>query len=72
MITLLNLGSLLDLIRHIMQRDNCRNGVFDEVAIATILREIIKGLEYFHSNGHIHRYEIHDASFLAFQIDSYI
>jgi serine/threonine-protein kinase OSR1/STK39 len=51
----LALGSLLDVIRYTMQRGNCRNGVLDEVAIATVLREVIKGLDYFHSNGHIHR-----------------
>lgn len=52
---LLDGGSLLDVIRYTMQRGNCRNGVLDEVAIATVLREVAKGLEYFHSNGHIHR-----------------
>jgi serine/threonine-protein kinase OSR1/STK39 len=39
-----------------MQKGICRNGVLDEVAIATVLREVIKGLEYFHTNGHMHRY----------------
>lgn len=48
-------GSLLDIIKHKMRTANCRNGVFDEPVIATVLREVLKGLEYFHNNGQIHR-----------------
>ncbi|XP_072930581.1 uncharacterized protein [Epargyreus clarus] len=52
---LLEGGSLLDVIKHKMRISNCRQGVFDEATIATVLREVLKGLEYFHSNGQIHR-----------------
>ncbi|CAL8148087.1 unnamed protein product [Orchesella dallaii] len=52
---LLEGGSLLDVIKHRMKSSDCRHGVFDEATIATVLKEVLKGLEYFHSNGQIHR-----------------
>lgn len=52
---LLDGGSLLDIIKFRMRTMNVKHGVLDEVSIATVLREVLKGLEYFHANGHIHR-----------------
>lgn len=52
---LLSSGSLLDIIRHKMKTQDCKHGVLDESSIATVLREVLKGLEYLHQNGHIHR-----------------
>lgn len=57
---LLEGGSLLDVIKHKMRTTNCKHGVFDECTIATVLKEVLKGLEYFHSNGQIHRYSYLD------------
>ena len=55
---LLEGGSLLDIIKHKMRSSNCHHGVFDESTIATVLKEVLKGLEYFHSNGQIHRWVV--------------
>lgn len=52
---LCDFGSLLDIIKQRMRSSNTKNGVFDEATIATVLKEVLKALEYFHSNGQIHR-----------------
>jgi len=53
---LLRSGSLLDIIRAKSKSDtSSKYGVLDEVTIATVLKEVLKGLEYLHNNGHIHR-----------------
>lgn len=54
-IKLLTAGSLLDVIKHRMKEGSHRNGMFDEATIATVLKEVLRGLEYFHKNGRIHR-----------------
>lgn len=47
-------GSLLDIIKHVKAKGT-KGGVIDEVVIATVLREVGQGLEYFHGNRQIHR-----------------
>lgn len=45
------LGFMLDIIKSRMKFGLCKNGVMDEVFIVTVLKEVLKGLDYFYNNG---------------------
>ena len=55
MLDIIQVGSLLDIIKHKMKTSDCKTGVLDEATIATVLKDVLKGLDYLHNNGHIHR-----------------
>ena len=47
---LLGAGSVHDVLEH-----KFKDGIKDEILIASILKEMINGLQYFHQMGQIHR-----------------
>lgn len=47
---LIDAGSCLDVLNN-----NFTSGIHDEVVIATIMRDVLQGLNYLHQHGEIHR-----------------
>ncbi|PAV84919.1 hypothetical protein WR25_21778 [Diploscapter pachys] len=55
---LLSCGSMLDILKRKIKaigKEQAMYGVLGESVIATVLREVLKGLDYFHTSGQIHR-----------------
>ncbi|KAL3312918.1 STE20/SPS1- proline-alanine-rich protein kinase [Cichlidogyrus casuarinus] len=48
-------GSLLDVIKYTQSKRDITYGAFDENTIATIMRDVLRGLAYIHENGLVHR-----------------
>jgi serine/threonine-protein kinase OSR1/STK39 len=52
---ILDAGSLADVMTQLKDPVTKQKGINDEVLIATIIKETMKALSYFHTNGKVHR-----------------